>query len=262
MEAIWMWANLFFYGVLTLLFLGMVATQIAGHHYARKNEMTGGAGSEGTVAVETALFALLGLLVAFTFSGADARLDARRKLIIEEANAVGTAYLRLDLLPREDVPLLKDEMRQYVDSRLSFYQQIGRLKAAKADQERGAALQQQIWNHAVTAGERMGKSPAALLVLQSLNQMFDIANSRYAALRMHMPFAVFLQLIIIALACGFFAGMGMGKRPRISALHVIMFSGIMAVTAYVILNLEFPRFGFGRLKLMDAFLIAQRAAMN
>lgn len=257
-----MWGTLFFFGVLALFFLGMVAAQLAGHHYARKRDITGGAGSEGTVAVETALFALLGLLVAFTFSGADTRLDARRKLIIEEANAVGTAYLRLDLLPREDVPSLKEEMRRYVDSRLAFYSQLGNLKEAFAERDRGAALQEQIWAHAVAASSKAGDSRAALLVLQSLNQVFDVATMRYAALRMHMPFAIFVMLIFISLACGFFAGMGMGKRPRPSMLHVIIFAGVMAVTAYVILNLEFPRFGFGRLRAMDTFLILQRAAMN
>lgn len=254
--------NVVFFGVLLLLFLGMVAMQIAGHHYGVRRADSAGASSEGTAAVEATLFALLGLLVAFTFSGADTRLDARRKLIIEETNAVGTAYLRLDLLRAEDEPLLQDEMRRYVDSRLSYYDRLLDFRAAKAERALSEQLQQQIWTHAVAASARAGDSRAALLVLQSLNAMFDVATERYAALRMHMPVAIFVLLVVMALACAFFAGIGMSRRRQPSYLHMVIFAGVMAVTAYVILNLEYPRVGFGRLHALDTFLRDQRASMR
>jgi hypothetical protein len=241
----------------------MVAMQIAGHRYGvRRKDGESGGSSEGTAAVEATLFAMLGLLVAFTFSGADTRLDARRKLIIEETNAVGTAYLRLDLLRAEDEPTLQDEMRRYVDSRLAFYDQLLDFRAAKAERARSAQIQQEIWTHAVAASARAGDSRAALLVLQSLNAMFDVATERYAALRMHMPLAIFILLAVMALACSFFAGIGMSKRRHPSYLHMVIFAGVMAVTAYVILNLEFPRVGFARLTALDAFLREQRASMR
>src|SRR5437879_73732 len=72
----------------------------------------------GGGAVEAALFGLLGLLIAFTFSGAATRFDTRRQLIIDEANMIGTAYLRIDLLPADAQPALREKFRQYVDSRL------------------------------------------------------------------------------------------------------------------------------------------------
>jgi len=255
--------NVLFFGVLALLFLAMVGMQIAGHHYGIRRaagELLGS--SEGTSAVEASLFALLGLLVAFTFSGADTRLDARRKLIINEANSIGTAYLRLDLLPAEEEPLLKDEMRRYVDSRLAYYERLLDFRAAKAERARSDELQREIWTHAVAASAKAKDSRAALLVLQSLNAMFDVATERYAALRTHVPPAIFFLLVVMALACGFFAGIGMSKRRHPSYLHMLIFAGVMAVTAYVILNLEFPRVGFERLNTIDAFLREQRAAMR
>jgi hypothetical protein len=255
--------NALFFGVLALLFLGMVAMQIAGHHYGlRRADGDSGGSSEGTAAVEATLFALLGLLVAFTFSGADTRLDARRKLIIQEANAIGTAYLRLDLLRAEDEPVLQDEMRRYVDSRLAYYDQLFDFRAAKAERARSEQLQQELWTHAVAASARAGDSRAALLVLQSLNALFDVATERYAALRTHVPVAIFVLLVVMTLACAFFAGIGMSKRLHPSYLHMVIFAGVMAVTAYVILNLEYPRVGFGRLHALDAFLREQRAAMR
>ena len=61
----------------------------------------------------------LGLLIAFTFSGATSRFEARRHLLTEEANAIGTAYLRLDLLPATAQPELRRMMRAYVDARMA-----------------------------------------------------------------------------------------------------------------------------------------------
>lgn len=255
--------NVVFFGVLALLFLAMVAMQIAGHRYGlHRADGDSAPSSEGTAAVEATLFAMLGLLVAFTFSGADTRLDARRKLIVEETNAVGTAYLRLDLLRAEDEPILQDEMRRYVDSRLAFYDQLLDFRAARAERARSDRLQQEIWTHAVAASARAGDSRAALLVLQSLNALFDVATERYAALRTHVPMAIFVLLIVMALACSFFAGIGMARRQHPSYLHMVIFAGVLAVTAYVILNLEFPRAGFGHLHALDAFLREQRASMR
>lgn len=255
--------NVVFFGVQALLFLGMIAMQIGGHRYGLSRRSADAvAGSEGTAAVEATLFAILGLLVAFTFAGADTRLDARRKLLIEESNAIGTAYMRLDLLRPEDESILKDEMRRYVDSRLAYYDQLADFQAAGLERRRSDQLEQDIWTHAVAAGARTGDSRAALLVLQGLNAMFDLATKRYAALRTHVPLAIFVLLIVMALACSFFAGIGMSKRRRPSYLHMVIFAGVMAVTAYVILNLEFPRAGFGHLRGLDAFLREQRAAMR
>jgi hypothetical protein len=253
-----------FFGVLALLFLGMVVMQIAGHHYAlRRQENDPVAGSEGSAAVEASLYALLGLLVAFTFSGGEERLNARRQLIVEEVQSLGTAYLRFDLVRPEDAGVLRQEMRQYVDARLAYYDKLLDFSAARVERRRADQLQQRIWNHAVAASAKMGDSRAALLVLQSLNQAFDVATARYAALRTHVPGAIFILLLVLALACSFFAGIGMARQHgQPSYLHMLMFAGILAVTAYVILNLEFPRAGFMRLHSLDQFLIEQRASMK
>jgi hypothetical protein len=102
------------------LFVGMLLFLEIGRRFGsrRLKEDAGGTG-EGVTTVDGAVFALLGLLIAFTFSGASARFDHRRELIVEEANAVGTAYLRLDLLPAAAQPPLRESFRRYLDSRLA-----------------------------------------------------------------------------------------------------------------------------------------------
>jgi hypothetical protein len=66
----------------------------------------------------------MGLLIAFTFYGAETRFETRRSLIVDEANAIATAYLRLDLLPEDAQPELRENFREYVKSRLAIYQKI------------------------------------------------------------------------------------------------------------------------------------------
>jgi hypothetical protein len=105
----------------------------------------------GTGAVDGAIYGLLGLLMAFTFSGAANRFEERRSLIREEANAIGTAYLRLDLLPAEAQGPLKERFRQYLDARLSAYRKLPDVAAARAEQDRAAQVQREIWRDVVAA---------------------------------------------------------------------------------------------------------------
>src|SRR6185436_2599128 len=106
---------------------------------------------QGFGVVDGAVFGLLGLLIAFTFSGAAARFDERRQLIIEEANDIGTAYLRIDLLPESAQSRLRELFRQYLDSRLETYRKLPDLEAAKAELARSIKLQNEIWTAAIAA---------------------------------------------------------------------------------------------------------------
>ncbi len=95
--------------LLTLgLFLGMLLLLEVGRRIGGRRMAKDPAGAlAGIGAVEGAVFGLLGLLIAFTFSGAGTRFDTRRQLVVEETNAIGTAYLRLDLLPAALQPALR-----------------------------------------------------------------------------------------------------------------------------------------------------------
>src|SRR6476469_4199228 len=104
------------------VFIGMLACAEMGRrlglgHLAREPKKL----AEGAGAAEAAVFGLLGLLIAFTFSGAASRFEDRRHLVTEEANAIGTAYLRVDLLPADAQPELRRLFRRYTDVRASTY---------------------------------------------------------------------------------------------------------------------------------------------
>jgi hypothetical protein len=255
--------QLLFGGMSLAVLVGMVGFQLlgrwfAGHRPPRPDGTTGA----GMAAIEASVFALLGLLVAFSFSGSEARLQARRDLIVREADAVGTAYLRLDLLPAADRPPIKELFRQYTDARIAYYERLLDLDAAHAERARSTELQQQIWTAAVAASERGRDLRAAIIVLPALNEMFDVTTARDAALRMHIPLAIFVFLGVLAFACAFLVGMDMARPERLSMLHVFLFAATMALTAYVILNVEFPRAGFIRMRYLDALLAEVRATMT
>jgi hypothetical protein len=133
----------------------------------------------GIGTVEGALLALLGLLIAFSFSGAAARFDARRQQIIDEANDIGSAYMLVDLLPSEAQPPLRDKFRLYVDSRLEAYRKMPDLVAARAEFERSKILQNEIWTQAIAATRDSGLSAgrdADSSRNQQNDQHFDRAN--------------------------------------------------------------------------------------
>lgn len=213
--------------------------------------------------LDGAIFALLGLLIAFTFSGAASRFDHRRDLVMEEGNAIGTAYLRLDLLPVESQPALRALFRQYLDARLDVFQKLPDLEASEAALARANALQGQIWPLAVKACQASGSVSTTTLLLTALNQMFDIANLRTTTARvMHPPTIIFMMLFGLALISALLAGYEMPDIRGRNWIHVLVFAAIIASTAYVILDLEYPRSGLIRIGAVDRVFLDLRKNME
>jgi hypothetical protein len=245
-----------FVGILILLEVGR---RFGGQRLARDPE----GARAGTGAVEGAIFALVGLLIAFTFSGAASRFDARRDLIVQETNAIGTAWLRLDLLPASAQPAIRDSFRQYVDSRLEVYRKLPDVEAARAEWAKATALQGEIWTRAVSAGRLEGAPPpATMLLLPALNEMIDITTTRTMATQMHPPIIIYGMLVGLALASALLAGYGMAGGKSRNWLHILGFAAVMAVAVYVIIDLEFPRLGLIRVDAFDQALVELRASLK
>jgi len=244
------------------LFVGMVWLLELGRWLGRRRRGRDEEGARaGLGAVEGAVFALMGLLIAFTFSGAASRFDARRQLVVEEANAIGTAWLRVDLLPPAAQPELRELFRRYLDARVAVYQKLPDMQAALAEVDKANVLQGEIWSRAVAASHQTS-TPLAVQLIPALNQMFDIATSRTMAAQIHPPAVVFLMLGVLALMSSLLAGFAMAAGKSRSWIHTVGFSLIMAVTVYVILDLEFPRIGLIRVDATDRVLIELRDSMK
>jgi len=252
-------------GVATLVgfFVGMVLLLEVGRRIrlralAKEGEKPAG----GLGVVEGAIFGLMGLVIAFTFSGAASRFDARRQLIVEEANSIGTAYLRIDLLPEATQPPLREMLRRYVDTRLETYRVLPDIEAAMTQIAKANEIQRAIWKRAVLAIKEGANPQASVVVLPALNAMFDIANTRYWSTQIHPPLMIFWLLGILALVCALLAGFGMAGGKMRSWTHIAAFAIVITLTVYVIVDMEFPRMGFIRVDSFDQALVDVRASME
>ena len=247
-----------------LMFLGMVLFLELGRQVGlrrRPGETEGERGSFGIV--EGALFALFGLLMAFTFSGAANRFNEKRMLIAEEINTIGTAYLRVQLLSPEAQSPVRELFRQYVDSRLETYRKLPDMHAAEAIMAQSKKLQQEIWNQAVAASRLPNSHPnAGFLLLPALNNMFDMATTRTMALQNHPPGIIYVLLFILGLICSALAGYRMALSQHRSWLHVVGFTVMTVTIVYVVLDIEYPRAGLIRLADSEQMMIEVRREMD
>lgn len=224
-----------------ILFLTMLAAAFVGHRQGRHRLRVSESGERGTAVVEAALFALLGLLIAFTFATAYSRFNMRRDLVAQEANAIGTAYLRLDLLPVEAQAPMRKKFGEYVDSRLAFWKELKRPDRARVELARSSRLQGEIWSGAVQASK--DSNTAQMLLLPALNEMIDITTLRLNAILAHPPPLIFIMLFVLSTVCAWLIGYAMGVAQQPNWLHVLGYAGMITLTVYVILDIEYPRYG-------------------
>jgi hypothetical protein len=244
-----------FFGVLLSLRVGRLVGQKAIERHGSTGSTIG--------SLEAAVFALLGLMIAFTFSGALSRFDTRRVQVVEEVNAIGTAYLRVDLVPEAAQPKLRESFRAYVDARIATYRKLPDIKAARAELEHSQELQQQLWTQAVAAVRLPKASPQAeRLLLPALNDVFNFITTRVAATQLHPPGVIYAMLIALALVAALLAGYQSAGEKGYAWIHKIAFATIVAFTVYVILDIEYPRLGFVRIDSIDRLLVDVRAGMK
>jgi hypothetical protein len=250
-------------GLAISLFVGIVVFLEIGYRLGRHNsEEHPDSAHQGIGVIEAAVFALLGLLLGFSFAGGMSRLDSKRQLIIQEANAIGTAYLRVDELPVNEQPEMRRLFREYLDTRLRVYERLPDLKAADQEIARAAQTQQEIWSHAVSASRNDPSQNTARLLLPAVNEMIDVTTARTIAMHTQLPLLIFSLLTGVALVSGLLAGYAMAERRRRSWLHMLVYAGVIAITVYAVLDLDYPRFGLIRLDAGDKSLMQLRDSIR
>ncbi len=249
-------------GLTFSLFLGMLVLLEVGRKVGAQRIARDPSGSTAVGAVDGAVFALLGLLLAFTFSGAASRFDTRRQLIVEEANAIGTAFLRLDVLTPGPREALRALFRRYLDARLATYQKLPDVAAARQEHANSLELQREIWGGAVAACRQSDYPSAAMLLLPALNAMIDITTTRTMAIEIHPPMVIFVLLFGLAFAASLLAGYAMASSKSRGWLHMLGFAVAVAIAVYVILDVEYPRLGVIRVDAFDRALVELRDSME
>jgi hypothetical protein len=181
-------------------------------------------------AIVAAGLGLLAFLLAFTFGMAASRFDTRRGLVLDEANAIGTTYLRAALLPEPHRTKIRTLLREYVDLRLEAVQPGMTVPA----RERSEELQGRLWAQAVIVAEK--PTPITGLFIQSLNEVIDLHAKRVTlGLRNRIPLTIWLALYstaILAMAgVGYYAGLASTTRSLATLALVVTFSGILCLIA-------------------------------
>ena len=240
------------------------------HAGARIMAQQSASATSGMNAVEGAVFALMGLLLAFSLNGSLQRFDERRTLILQEANAISTSYDRLDLLTGEAKDKLKAKLKDYLRARLELYRMPiefsfvhSKAEFNPEQQARIAAFKNEVWQGAVAAcPDPANSSSACVLILQSLNSAFEAARLRAGANERHPPTIIYVMLFGLGLAASTLAGFGMAASKSRSWLHMMTFAGALSVTLYVITDIEFPRLGLITVEYYDGFLYQVLAQMQ
>lgn len=222
-----------------LLVGGLIASEIGfriGVSFKRNDDALG----KQLDVIRAATLALVAFLVAFAFSGAGVRFVDRLDIIVEEANALGTAWLRADVLPEPECGELKAALKEYTADRVTIlrshdWDEIGRLLA------KVGGLQERMWTVAL-AGTH-GDAPTMNLVLPPLNDVFDLHTKHLALATRQLPRPILVVLLAAAALSLVLVGVGNGRSGRRFPLLDAIYAAVLAVALWMTIDLDHPRQG-------------------
>jgi hypothetical protein len=182
-------------------------------------------------AIVGAILGLLAFLIAFTFGMAASRFELRRELVLDEANAIGTTYLRAALVPEPHRSEIRTLLREYVDVRLGGVEP-GMAAPALAHSEE---LQGRLWAQSVAVAEK-NPTPITSLFVQSLNEVINLHSKRLTmGIRSRIPvpiwWALYFTTILAMLGVGYYEGLTSTARSLEILVLVVTFSGVLGLLA-------------------------------
>ncbi|MCE5388562.1 MAG: hypothetical protein K0041_08300 [Acidithiobacillus sp.] len=238
------------------LFVLLIVFVRLGYYLGRQRRMgSGGKENSGINNINGTVFTLIVLLLGFTLADAETAFQRRENLITQEANAIGTAYLRLDLLPKSAQEPLRSVFREYLQARLDTYQAPVGSPAAHRAYLRSIQLQNELWKQDTTAALSTNNPAIISLTASALNAVFEITTTRLVAARSHPPLVISVLLYCVALIAAMLAGYGMASGPRILWFQTILFAAALSVTFFIIKDMEYPRVGLTRVDSADRVLV-------
>jgi hypothetical protein len=192
-------------------------------------------------AINGTLLGLLGLLLAFTFSMASSRFDARRALVIEEANDIGTVILRTDIYPDSVRQLLRNNLKSYVEARIFFYQSgMDQNKIVQASLSTDS-IAKQIWSIVASYAKLDNITTRTSELIPALNAMIDVVTSRKAAGEATIPDSIMYFLFILCASSAFL--LGYDNKKKIDWIVVMGLGIMLSATVFTIVDLDRPRSG-------------------
>jgi len=201
-------------------------------------------------AIVAAELGLLAFLLAFSFGVVSSRFDQEQRVLVDEANAIGTTYLRAAMLPEAQGVSVRRLLRDYTDARL----QVTEYTAVEEVLRRSEEIHQQLWTQALAATQQDPRSVPTGLFVQSLNELIDLHALRVMAIRNRMPPPVWLVLFAVGLlsffTMGYQAGSTKARRTPVTVVVAVTFVAVI----WLVADLDRPSEGFIRVRrepLMD-----------
>lgn len=190
------------------------------------------------------LFALLGLMLAFTFGMAGSRFDARRGLVVQAANNIHTAILRADLYKDDSVrKAFKEDLHEYVQARVDwFYNHRDENKVVEA-KERSEIISKRMWDRAAVLARDPANMVASQQMIPAINAIIEVAIAREGATKAIVPEPITYLLMIMVLVTSLMAGYATNIQKKFNYVAVIGFIILVGCVIYIILDLDRPRRG-------------------
>lgn len=231
--------------IVSILFIGIIifnelGFKIGQYVQARKDSEV----KTLTGSIQASILGLLALLLGFTFSMSMQRFDNRSMALIDEANAIGTAILRVQLLPEQFQPEAKSLFQEYLDLRVK----IGRIDLTEvekrnSDNEKIINLQNQLWSLAVSAAEFDPRPVTTGAFINSLNEVIDSQGKRNALLQMQVPEIVLILLFFVFISSGGIMGYSAGLSGKRILAPIVLVSLLLTLIVFIIIDLDRPKRG-------------------
>jgi hypothetical protein len=219
---------------------------------------TGSESRPGLNMVDGVVSAVFALLLGFVFSGATARFDQRRQLIVKQVNAIRNAWQRVDSLPLDKQDDIRSLLREFVDALLASYGHSSGAEPAAAITH----AQDELWSRSVAVCLAPDGEHARMLLLPSLTEMFAAVEHERLARRIHPPAVIYVMLVAGALVSALLAGFTMANAATRTWLLDVAVAAIVSFVIFVIVQIEYPRLGLVRVDAFDRALIELRSTMG
>jgi hypothetical protein len=206
--------------------------------------------------VETASLTLLALIIGFSFSMAVTRYDQRKNYEEAEANAIGTEYVRADLLPVETAAGVRELLRMYLDQRVAFYLSRDADLAGQADAA-VTKLQNALWSSVLPAAKAQPTYPVIALAVSGMNDVLNSQSRTQASWWNRIPVAAWSLMGLIAISCNLLLGYG---EHRKNAILLLVLPAVVSISFLLIADIDSPRGGI--IRVLPHSLIALSHAMK
>lgn len=231
--------------IVTMLFIAMIMLNEVGFRIGRfVQSSTDSEVKSLTGSIQASILGLLALLLGFTFSMSMQRYDNRSMALIDEANAIGTAILRVQLLPEK----FRDEADRLFQEYVGLRIDIGQIDLTKTEERdkynnKIANVQDKLWSLAISATEIDPRPVTTGAFVKSLNDVIDSQGKRNALLRMQVPEVVLLLLFVVFISSGAILGYSAGLSGKRMIAPIVLVSILITLIVFIIIDLDRPKRG-------------------